>query len=204
MSHPNALIIFAKNPVYGKVKTRLAATIGEEAALNVYKHLLERCRLITEKLSADKFVFYSDHVPPDDIWDAAYIRSKQEGHNLGERMQNAFQEVFDEGYKKVVIIGTDCPSLTEEIIEEAFNKLEQLDVVIGPAKDGGYYLLGMISIQPELFKRITWSTEEVLQQTLNACNHSTLTTYLLPELSDLDDENDLKNSSNYLLTLKES
>jgi uncharacterized protein len=188
----NALIIFVKNPVLGKVKTRLAKTLGDQKALEIYLELLSFTHKVTSGLDCGKFVFYADHVDQDDIWqNGGYIKKPQSGKDLGERMQNAFQSVFEEGHDKALIIGSDCAEITTEIIQEAFAHLEQKDVVVGPAKDGGYYLLGLKAMQGSLFQNMPWSSSEVLDLTLRKTNESGLTFSLLPELSDIDEEKDL-------------
>ncbi|OQP60242.1 TIGR04282 family arsenosugar biosynthesis glycosyltransferase [Niastella populi] len=189
-----ALLIFARNLVYGQVKTRLAATIGRQRALAVYELLLEHTVAVTERLPFDKVVFYSEKIDGGDIWnDRSYKKQVQAGNDLGERMRHAFATVFGKGYQKAAIIGTDCFELTTLIITEAFECLDKYDVVIGPAKDGGYYLLGMKKLYPGLFNDIQWSTDQVLKQTLAACEQLQISTHLLPALSDIDHEEDLKN-----------
>jgi uncharacterized protein len=190
----NALIIFVRNPVFGKVKTRLAATIGNEKALLVYQHLLQHTQSITENIPAATFVYYADFINDIDIWNDCEKRS-QSGYNLGERMKNAFEEIFHLGFEKICIIGSDCYELTREIIDEAFGNLTSCKTVIGPAADGGYYLLGMQYPFKDLFSAVEWSTKNVFIETINKINDQSLTCHLLTSLSDIDDENDLRNSS---------
>lgn len=191
-----ALIIFAKNEVVGTVKTRLAATIGNENALQIYKTLLKHSFHTTYALPFSKTVFYSDYVELQDLWhNASYNKKVQRGEDLGEKMKNAFAAVFGEGAQQAVIMGTDCPQLNADIIHDAFDALAQYDIVIGPAHDGGYYLLAMKTLYPELFSGIPWSTHLVLQQTLQICQQLNLSVYLLPKLTDIDTEEDLKKVS---------
>lgn len=188
----NGLIIFAKNPEIGKVKTRLAATIGDEAALSIYEHLLSHTASITSYLPVDKFVFYSSLILQEDIWcNKHFYKQVQAGNDLGERMKNAFAATFLNGYDKIVIIGTDCPRLGAGIIMNAFACLNSRDVVIGPAEDGGYYLLGMKQPYSDLFEKINWSTNTVLKETQMKCTALQLSYYLLPVLNDIDEEKDL-------------
>jgi rSAM/selenodomain-associated transferase 1 len=187
----NALIIFAKNLVYGKVKTRLAASIGNDAAFSIYKALLNYTRSVADLINADKIVFYSDKIEHNDEWDNDYSKAIQHGKDLGERMKNAFKSSFKNDYNKAVVIGSDCPSLTEQIIEDAFEMLNEKDVVIGPAYDGGYYLLGIKKLHPHLFENIHWSTPYVLDETISVCNKNNLDYFLLPALHDIDEEKDL-------------
>ncbi|MEO8852829.1 MAG: TIGR04282 family arsenosugar biosynthesis glycosyltransferase [Ginsengibacter sp.] len=187
-----ALIIFAKNPVAGKVKTRLAATIGNVAALKIYNELIAHTISITTDLPIDKYVFYLNEITRNDMWDDnIFFKKLQNGNNLGERMKNAFGTVFKKGYKSVVIIGTDCPALNGVIIMKAFTKLDLYDVIIGPAEDGGYYLLGIKYLYSALFENIQWSTPDVLNETKIKCVELKLDYYMLPLLNDIDEEKDL-------------
>ena len=187
-----ALIIFAKNPVAGKVKTRLAATIGNVAALKIYNELIAHTISITTDLPIDKYVFYLNEITRNDMWDDyIFFKKLQNGNNLGERMKNAFRDVFKKGYKSVVIIGTDCPALNGNIIMESFAKLDLYDVIIGPAEDGGYYLLGIKYLYSALFENIQWSTSAVLNETKIKCVELKLDYYMLPLLNDIDEEKDL-------------
>lgn len=186
------VLIFAKNLIYGEVKTRLAVTTGNDIAFSVYSELLKHTQTITKDIYADKIVFYSDPIEGQDIWrNETYKKEIQQGKDLGERMQNAFAYVFENGYEEAIIIGTDCFELTSSIINKAFSHLKDNDIVIGPAEDGGYYLLGMKKLHTELFQDISWSTAHVLQQTFANCSKKNLTYQLLQELSDIDDEKDL-------------
>lgn len=192
----DALLIFSKNIQYGKVKTRLAATIGNEQALFIYQQLVAHTISVTKSLKVDKTVFYSDFINEKDDWENhLYQKELQEGKDLGERMKNAFKSSFTNGYDKVVIIGTDCFELSEGMINTAFERLNGDDVVLGPAKDGGYYLLGVKQFHPSLFENIEWSSEKVLTQTLTIAMRLNLSVFLLPELSDIDTEPDLKDYS---------
>ena len=188
----NALIIFVKNPVEGQVKTRLAKTIGNSAAVAVYKQLLQHTFTITEHLTVDKFVFYGDDINDNDLWPSnIYQKHLQQGIDLGERMKNAFELVFNLKYDKAIIIGSDCYELTQQIIEEAFDELLINDTVIGPCNDGGYYLLGIKELITELFTNIKWSTDAVLPTTLYTFKNLQLQYGLLPALNDVDDEETL-------------
>ena len=191
-----ALIIFIKNQIEGKVKTRLAATIGHEAAMKIYQQLIQRTNTVANRIEADKIVFYSNFIE-DDIWENnIYKKQVQHGDTLGMKMENAFKSSFTAGHKKIVIIGTDCPEINENILKNAFEKLNSYDIVIGPATDGGYYLLGMKKEYPFLFQNIEWSTDKVLQQTIDLCKKNQLSYFLLPELSDIDEEKDLIHFTN--------
>ncbi len=195
MKNEALLMIFARNPVKGKVKTRLAADLGEEEALVVYKELLKHTKTVCEQVSVDKIVFYSDFIEMEDVWTGeGFFKVEQHGEGLGERMRNAFFAAFEAGNSPVIIIGTDCFELTSAIISEAFEKLKESDVVVGPALDGGYYLLGMKKYLPQLFDGIQWSTATVCQETLNKCHELNACVTKLSVLADIDTKEDLENS----------
>ncbi len=186
------VLIFVKNLIHGKVKTRLAATAGNDVAFSVYKELLQYTNEITKNIIADKIVFYSNEIEDQDIWsDEIYDKQIQMGNDLGERMQNAFAYAFKKGYNQIVIIGTDCPDLNAALIMDAFAYLNNHDVVIGPAEDGGYYLLGMKTHYTVLFQNIIWSTGDVFDETIAICKNSKISYSLLPVLHDVDEEKDL-------------
>ena len=169
--HKNLLLIFTRNPELGKAKTRLAKTVGNETALEIYKFLLNRTRDLSSKVNADKAVYYSVKIRVNDIWDASIFQKHQQfGEDLGIRMQNAFKNGFDADYQKVMIIGSDLYDLSSKNIEKAFAELDENDVVIGPAEDGGYYLLGMNSLQEKIFENKNWGTESVRKDTLADLN----------------------------------
>ncbi len=187
----DALIIFVRKPELGKVKTRLAATIGNEAALVIYKKLLEHTYTITSVLPCHKYVFYTTAVEEDDIWSKGYTKLVQANDDLGGRMKAAFACLFEKGHSRVCIVGSDCFELSAEIITKAFDLLDGSDLVIGPAKDGGYYLLGMRDDPKDVFEDIEWSTEKVFAQTLSRVKQHFYTCSLLPMLTDVDTINDV-------------
>ena len=181
----NLLLVFTRNPELGKVKTRLAKTVGNATALKIYTFLLKRTRDIVVKVSADKAVYYSVKVRENDIWDASIFQKHQQvGEDLGIRMLHAFKNGFKAGYEKVMVIGSDLYDLTAETIENAFIALENNEVVIGPAEDGGYYLLGMNSLEEKVFKNKEWGTETVRKDTLEDLKDKKV--FLLGELNDVD------------------
>jgi len=187
-----ALIIFYKNPIAGKVKTRLAARIGVQAALRVYQMLAAHTATVAAHVNASRFIYYSDAVEYTEPWTSpGFERFVQKGSDLGQRMQRAFEEVFEKGFKEVLIIGTDCKTINAAIIEDAFRSLSQCDVVLGPAEDGGYYLMGMNQLHKDLFGNKAWSTSTVLSSTLQDCNNLRLNVHLLPTLRDVDEFEDL-------------
>ncbi|WP_046742990.1 TIGR04282 family arsenosugar biosynthesis glycosyltransferase [Kordia zhangzhouensis] len=184
------IITFVRNPELGKVKTRLAQGIGEKAALEVYKELLQHTETVLQQLHVDKCVWYSVKIHTNDIWsDNIYQKAVQKGKDLGERMLHAFTEAFANHYKKVIIIGSDLYDLQPKHIEEAMEALNTNDIVLGPAKDGGYYLLGMNRLHKKAFTQKNWGTETVLQDTLNDLNAEKI--HLLETLNDIDYAEDL-------------
>jgi rSAM/selenodomain-associated transferase 1 len=191
MNVRQTLIIFVRNPALGKVKTRLASTMGVQKALDIYHILLDKTRQAALGCHAARWLYYSDFVPETDGWNPAFFHKKtQHGDGLGERMERAFQEAFEAGAEKAVIIGSDCPELDGAILDDAFAMLDHADVVLGPVPDGGYYLLGMKTLLPALFHGIEWSTEKVLEKTLEKAAAAGKLVAMLPELYDVDTEAD--------------
>ena len=187
------LLIFIKNPRSGRVKTRLARSVGDAEALRIYRFLLDKTRLAAQAVTARRWLFYSDTIERSDDWPAGvFEKFAQQGEDLGERMADAFQRAFAAGAGRVVIIGSDCPELDAGRIAEAFSVLVVSDVVLGPTPDGGYYLLGMKQFTPEIFRNVAWSTAEVLSGTLDILAGLGKKTALLPALSDIDTEADWK------------
>jgi rSAM/selenodomain-associated transferase 1 len=197
----NLLLVFTRNPELGKVKTRLAKTVGNATALKIYIFLLKRTRDIAVKVAADKAVYYSVKIRENDIWDASIFQKHQQvGEDLGIRMLHAFKNGFKAGYKKVIIIGSDLYDLTSETIENAIIALENNEVVIGPAEDGGYYLLGMNSLEEKIFKNKDWGTETVRKDTLEDLKDKKV--FLLGELNDVDVFKDIEHHPAFQTFLK--
>ena len=185
-----ALIIFIRNPVLGRVKTRLAADAGKEQALEIYTALLRHTRETAIETACSRYLFYTDFIDDHDEWPEHLFRKRlQHGSNLGEKMLHAFETVL-ERHAAAVIIGSDCYALRTTHIESAFERLHAHEVVIGPAEDGGYYLLGLKKPHPFIFDGINWSTEMVLQQTLNQTEQNGLRYVCLEMLPDVDTLND--------------
>lgn len=182
----NALLIFQKNMILGKAKTRIAATVGDKRALEIYAILIRFTHKVVKDVDAKKIIYFSDYIEEVSSYGKDYSLMVQNGENLGRRMSNAFEEVFKQGFKKVIVIGTDCGELKPEIIQKAYDLLEFSDTVIGPAEDGGYYLIGMKKANPTIFQRIDWSTEKVFTQTIQRIKNTGLTNDLLPTLVDAD------------------
>lgn len=187
-----ALVIFVRNPVLGKVKTRLAETLGAENAVKIYQKLLQHTHDITKDMSEAKHIFYADYINNDDLWEnEIYHKEMQSGFDLGERMKNAFELLFDKGYKEIALIGSDCYELTADVLLTAFDQLKNVDVVIGPALDGGYYLLGMNILIPQLFENKNWGSNNILSETIMEIHNYNYSLYQLQELNDVDEEKDV-------------
>ncbi len=187
----NTLLIFIRNPQLGKVKTRLARTLGDEEALRIYQILLEKTRLAALGCAAARWLLYSDFVDEQDAWLPEYFQKQtQSPGDLGERMEAAFKKAFEAGASKVAIIGSDCPELSGEVLEQAFALLDSNDFVLGPVPDGGYYLIGMNTFDPTVFRDIEWSTESVREKTLEKIRAVGKTCAFLPLLTDVDTEED--------------
>lgn len=189
----HSLIIFARHPELGRVKTRLAAGIGNEAALVAYRALLAHTRAIIAPLAVHKTAWMTGtNVPVDTVEWAGFEQRPQPDGDLGQKMQAAFAYDFARPVEAAVIIGTDCPGLTTGHLTAAFAALRTHDVVLGPAVDGGYYLLGMKRLHSLLFAGKAWSTDSVLTDTLADAARLGLQVHLLPELQDLDTADDLR------------
>ena len=186
----DSIIIFIKNIERGKVKTRLAATVGDDQALKIYEAILEHTQKVVRAVNAERFLFYSSFIEKKDSWSGNFFNKKvQSQGDLGSRMSNAFLDVFGvDG--KAIIVGSDCASLTHEIIKTALEKLDEYPFVVGPTFDGGYYLLGMNSYEPSVFEDIEWSTETVFPTTLLRMASLRKRCFFLPQLSDIDYEED--------------
>jgi len=189
-----AVVIFARAPDLGKVKTRLAAELGEREALAIYTSLAENTvRVVAMLPQCDRVVAYT---PKD-----AYIRMRdwlgdgfsyeaQCDGDLGARMAHAFRSRFDENAESVLLIGTDAPGIDSSVLVEGFAALSHDDVVFGPALDGGYYAVGLRAPHAVLFENISWSETDTLSRSIAAARGAGLSVHLLPELSDIDTARD--------------
>ncbi|MCF7567688.1 TIGR04282 family arsenosugar biosynthesis glycosyltransferase [Sabulilitoribacter arenilitoris] len=189
------IIVFVKNIKLGKVKTRLAKSIGNQGAFEVYSELVKITEKATENLSIDKRIYFSDAII-DTKWENHY-KTVQEGVNLGERMKNAFIKGFKDGYEKIVLIGSDLPDINSNHIENGLQALNNNNVVFGPAIDGGYYLIGMTKIQDFIFDSKPWSESNLLEITLDELQQNSVSFNLLEPLNDIDTFEDLEASSFY-------
>lgn len=189
------LIVFVKNIKLGKVKTRLAKTIGNEGAFQVYKHLVAITENATNQVFSNKRIYFSDVIIEEKWRDTP--KFVQKGLDLGEKMKNSFKKGFDDGFENIILIGSDLPDISSKIIQQGFNKLEQNEVVFGPAEDGGYYLVGMRNPHLSIFKNKQWSTESLLKNTLSELKDNDISYSLLQSLNDIDTFEDLKTSKLY-------
>lgn len=184
-------MIFTKNPEAGKVKTRLAKDLGNDKALEIYKFLLYHSHKVTAPLKINKEVHYSSNIPESDLWSTGSFEKKlQIEGDLGEKMEAAFQQGFKNAYRKIIIIGTDMFDISSEDIRNAFQELDKHDYVIGPAEDGGYYLLGMKSLNSDLFKNKEWSTSSVFEDSIKDMRQAEVK--VLPVKNDIDVLDDIK------------
>lgn len=184
----NSLAILLKNPQKGKVKTRLAKSMGEEKALEIYHYLLNYTLDIAEEVDGEVTLFFSDFI--DEKLSENFEAVVQNGKDLGERMRNALARMVALGYHKIILIGSDCPYIAKAHLDETYEKLNNHDVVIGPAKDGGYYLIAFSALHGDVFSNIDWSTDKVLQQSLQYLDENHLQYHLLETLEDIDTELD--------------
>jgi len=211
------LIVFIKNPETGKAKTRLAAEIGEQKALEVYRQLLNYTRYITKKVDVQRQVWYSSYIQENDDWaKEGFEQRLQAGDNLGARMKEAFAKaLLDDECKRVILIGSDCAELTADILRKAFQDLncaeltadilrkafqdlKYHDAVLGPATDGGYYLVGMSKFLPHIFEGKSWSTPTVFEETIRDLESADASCSILPELSDIDNKSDWEKAAKKL------
>jgi len=194
------LLVFCKNPVLGKAKTRLATSIGKKKALDVYHALLHKTALVLFDVEVDIHLYYTSYIDQEDIFQQPSITKKiQTGNDLGIRMANAFKEGF-KSHSPIVIIGTDLWSLDVFDIHKAFEALQTSGTVIGPSADGGYYLLGLQKFIPALFENKKWGTPTVLSNSLNDLKKEDV--YLLEEKNDIDTYGDLKDHPELMQLLK--
>jgi rSAM/selenodomain-associated transferase 1 len=189
------LIVFVKNNILGKVKTRLAKTVGDNKAFEVYKQLVDITEECSLKVDSDKHIYFSEKVINSKWVDE--LKFVQQGNSLGDRMSNAFENGFKQGYEKVILIGSDLPEISPSIIQEGFDKLEKSEVVFGPAEDGGYYLIGMKKPRKFIFENKPWSETELLKLTLEELGKQDVSYSFLQTLNDIDTFEDLKSSKLY-------
>jgi len=191
------LIVFTRYPEPGKTKTRMIPLLGSEGAAMLQRQMTEHTLAQVKQLQSQhpisvEVYFAGGNPQLMQSWLGSGIvyRSQGEG-DLGCRMVSALQSAFNNGSSGVVIIGTDCPGVNVLVMEQAFEALSNYDLVLGPAQDGGYYLIGVRRLIPELFSGISWGTSEVLQQTVEIAKQIDLAIAYLPTLADVDRPEDL-------------
>ncbi|WP_299120115.1 TIGR04282 family arsenosugar biosynthesis glycosyltransferase [uncultured Winogradskyella sp.] len=194
------VIVFVKNIKLGTVKTRLAKTIGDFGAFEVYSELVKITEKATERLDFDKRIYFSNSVV-DTKWQNDF-KTVQNGVDLGERMLNAFKDGFEAGYKKIVLIGSDLPDINSNHITKGIEALDENDVVFGPAEDGGYYLVGLSKMEASIFINKPWSQSNLLDETLQELQKRQVSVSTLEPLNDIDTYEDLIASGFYKSNLK--
>jgi rSAM/selenodomain-associated transferase 1 len=202
LSEDAILVLFARVPRLGEVKSRLAHDIGDEAALAVYREFLFDAFELMRSVSAEgvqRTVWFTEPFDPGKSDDAElrdqlgdFTLGVQSGEDLGERMQSCLAGLLASGYRRVVIIGADAPMIPSDSIVRAFAALRDRDVVLGPAKDGGYYAVGARTVIPEMFRGIEWGTDTVFQETVKLLKILGVAPVLLPEGRDVDTGEDMR------------
>jgi len=196
ISDKGCILVFVRAPEMGKVKTRLANVIGHDAALRLYMSFVADELDMVRDLFVDVIICFHPHTARQKVGDwlnDEFDFMAQSGNDLGERMKNAFEEVFSRGYHQALLIGSDLPDLPSSTILDAFDHLIKHDAVIGPCEDGGYYLIGFRpdTYCSEAFMQIPWGTAQVFDQTLLRFHEKNLNCYTLPTWRDIDDYEDL-------------
>ncbi|MEX0268047.1 TIGR04282 family arsenosugar biosynthesis glycosyltransferase [Leptolyngbyaceae cyanobacterium UHCC 1019] len=192
------LIIFTRYPEAGKAKTRLIPALGAEGAAMLHRQMTDHTFVQVQRLQFQHPICVEVRFAGGDRdlmqrWLGTDLMYTVQGEgDLGDRMGRSLQSALNAGVDRVLIIGTDCPDLTASLLEQAFCELEQHDLVLGPASDGGYYLIGIRRWIPRLFRGIAWSTASVLERTLAIAAELSLSVALLPVLSDVDYPADLE------------
>ncbi len=186
------LIILLKAPRLGTVKTRLAASLGPSVALAAYREMVERLLVNLQPLRGIELRYSPDDALADiQPWVRGDWRTRAQGKgDLGQRLILAFADAFQDHARRVVIIGSDCPAVTADDIHAAWTRLTDHDLVVGPAADGGYWLIGLTQPRPALFQNVAWSTDAVLAETLRRADQLHLRVHLLRPLADIDTEQD--------------
>lgn len=191
------LIIFSRYPQPGKTKTRLIPALGIEGAANLQRQMTEFTLSKVKKIQESAAISFEIRFAGGDLqlmqnWLGTELNYQLQGEgDLGKRMENSFLNAFNKGAQQVVIIGIDCPDVNAEVLAQAFEKISNCDLLLGPAVDGGYYLIGLKRAITELFINIDWGTSKVLQQTVDIAQQLSLSVGYLPTLADVDRPEDL-------------
>ena len=184
------VLVFCKNQIIGKVKSRLALKIGQKKAFLIYSELVNKTATIVNSLSSEVHVYYSDYIEENDNFNSSKIKKFiQKGNNLGDRMINALNISF-KNFSPIVVIGSDLWELEISDIKDAFGILEKKNIVIGPSTDGGYYLIGMNYLDTKIFENKKWGQQSVLNDTIRDIDDKT-NIHLLDEKTDIDTYDDL-------------
>ena len=192
----NVIVVFLRAPEKGRVKTRLAGAVGDDAALGLYRAFVEKTLAAVKRAAVACRIYFH---PPDrqarvQAWlGEAYTYAPQAGEDLGRRMANALAAEFDRGAGRAVLVGTDIPQVRSAHFHRAFQLLAERDAVLGPSEDGGYWLIGFTAagFTPRVFEGVEWSTDRVCRATLDRMADAGLSVGLLPELRDIDTLADL-------------
>lgn len=191
------LIIFTRYPQSGKTKTRLIPALGEEGAANLQRQMTEYTVSKVKKFQSSAAISFEIRFAGGDLqlmqnWLGTELNYQLQGEgDLGKRMKNSFLSAFNQGAQEVITIGIDCPGVNAQLLSEAFEKIRNCDLLLGPAVDGGYYLIGLKRAIEELFINIDWGTAKVLQQTVDIAQQFNLSVAYLQTLADVDRPEDL-------------
>lgn len=191
------LIIFTRYPQSGKTKTRLIPALGEEGAANLQRQMTEYTVSKVKKFQSSAAISFEIRFAGGDLqlmqnWLGTELNYQLQGEgDLGKRMKNSFLSAFNQGAQEAIAIGIDCPGVNAQLLAEAFEKIRNCDLLLGPAVDGGYYLIGLKRAIEELFINIDWGTAKVLQQTVDIAQQFNLSVAYLQTLADVDRPEDL-------------
>ncbi len=187
----NLLLIFARTPVPGKVKTRLLPQLTPEQACALHAAMIEDTAELAGSFPGRRRILFSEDIPPLDLPPGTET-GRQAAGDLGARLSAALSENFAAGFEKVVVLGSDSPHLPPERLREALRELDEADLVLGPAEDGGYYLIALRRFSPEVFDGVEWSTPRAFEQTRRADGRAGFRVATLGPFYDLDEWKDLK------------
>jgi len=199
MKNQDACVLcFVKYPEKGQVKLRLAVDLDKDVVVELYRNFVLDIVSILKKLDTPFYLCFSPLNAQKKFREwlgSAYSYVPQEGNDLGERMKNGFCYAFTEGFRRVILVGSDSPDLPSDFLRNAITELQTHDVVIGPSSDGGYYLIGFRddTFLPSVFDGISWSSSTVFQETIEKAKNAGRSLSLLPAWSDVDIVSDLKN-----------
>lgn len=197
MPEKRIILLFVKGPVRGLVKSRLAAGLGQDSALELYRNFVLDTLETVRKTGCEFRIFFhparTRHTVTA-LLGPEYQYIAQEGTDLGQRMEHAFRRAFSDGWRRAVLVGSDIPDLTADVILEAFESLKANDVVVGPAEDGGYYLIGFndSTFAPRIFSGIEWSTDRVFPETIERLKSRPVRIHFAPRWRDVDTMDDLR------------